>query len=89
MKLKVFSIFDCKVAAYMTPFFMRSTGEAERSFADAVKARKEGSIGEHPEDYTLFELGVWDDETAQIELYEAKRSLGSGNDFIEPGLPQI
>ena len=63
MKLKIFSVFDSKVAAYMNPFFARSTAEAVRIFSDAVNSSQQG-FKSHAEDYTLFELGVWDDQSA-------------------------
>ena len=57
---KIFSVFDSKAELYLTPFFMKTKGEAVRGFED-VANDKNSAIGRHPEDYTLFELGEYDD----------------------------
>lgn len=80
MKLKMFCVFDSKVQAFTTPFFQRATAEAIRSFQDEVN--KPGSqIGKYAGDYTLFELGAWDDQTAAFEIYDTPTSLGLAVNF--------
>lgn len=56
----VFSVYDAALSAYMQPFFLRSKGEAVRSFTDAI-ADPKMPFHAHPEDYTLFLIGAWDD----------------------------
>lgn len=65
MKMMLFSVFDKGVNAFMQPFFMRAKGEAVRSFMDACSDGKT-NFCRHPEDYTLFFLGVWDDTNAEF-----------------------
>ena len=60
MKLNIYSIFDTASGLYSRPFFTQSDGEAVRSFND-IATDVEHPIGKHPEDYTLFRLGVFDD----------------------------
>jgi len=59
IKLKVFSVYDSKAAAYMTPFFLRTEGEAVRSFMDEVN-RSGSGFNAHPEDFVLMLVGDWD-----------------------------
>lgn len=80
MKLKVFAIFDSKISAFNTPFFQRSSGEAIRNFSDAVN--KEEGLSRHPDDYTLFELGSWDDSTGVFDMHDAPLSLGVAIQFV-------
>lgn len=80
MKLKMFCIYDSKVEAYNTPFFQRSTGEALRSFEDA--ANQQEGMKSHAEDYTLFELGEWDDGTAELVMLSTPRPLGKAIEFL-------
>lgn len=75
MNLKVFSVYDSKTEAYMTPFFMRSKGEAIRGFADVVNDGQ-STMCKYPHDYTLFEIGEWDDTTARLEPHATPISLG-------------
>lgn len=87
---KVFVVYDSKSEAYGNPFVAQSTGVAIRSYADEVN-RKDGQsqVAAHPEDFTLFEVGTYDEHTGLISMYEAKKSLGVGLDFkreVEPAM---
>jgi len=80
MKHKMFVIFDSKAHAYMTPFFMHHEDMAIREFSNAVNDQ-EHAFGKHPADYTLFEIGSYADNTAQIEINKASINLGVGIQF--------
>lgn len=75
MILKMFAVYDSKVGAYMAPFFMQSSGQALRAFIDTAQD-KETQIGKHPEDFTLFELGEYDDSCASLHQLDVPTSLG-------------
>jgi hypothetical protein len=79
MKLKIFSVYDCKVEAYLQPFFMRSKGEALRAFMSAVDD-KQTQFNKNPEDFTLFELGEFDDEKGKVNSINPT-SLGTALEF--------
>lgn len=66
MKLMIFAIQDTKVGAYMQPFFMRSSGEAVRALAATV-ADPSTQMSRTPEDFAMYQLGVFDDTTGEIE----------------------
>lgn len=69
MKLKAFSVYDKAAAAWMQPFFMKTKGEALRAFMDTV-ANREHPFFRHAEDYALFQVGEFDDETSSMEKCE-------------------
>lgn len=81
MKLKIFLIFDVKAEAYLPPFFMNATGLAIRTFAD-MACDKNHQVGQHPEDYTLFEVGEYSQIDGSIEMYDAKRPLGTALEYV-------
>lgn len=67
MMLEMFAVYDSAVKAFLPPIFVRSRGEATRSFLDACQ--QEGSnFAKHSSDYTLFYLGKYDDSGAQFVL---------------------
>ncbi len=72
---KMCSIYDGKAEAFSQPFFAQSTGAAVRSFAE-IANDSEHPIGKHPEDYTLFELGDWDERRGSVVLRTAPVALG-------------
>jgi len=79
---KVFCVYDSKAEAYMRPFLDQSTGAAMRSFSDEVNSdSKESMLATHPEDFTAFELGSWDDEKSVFDLHITPISLGLAIEF--------
>lgn len=79
--LVVASVYDAKVGVYFQPFFARTRAEALRSFSDTVN--QQGHIfNKHPEDFTLFVLAVWDENTGGFVNTKAPESLGSGHEYL-------
>ena len=67
---KMYTVFDSAAGAYLPPFYQPSRGAAVRVFRDT--ANDENSmIGKHPGDYTLFEIGEYDDQTGRVEMAHA------------------
>lgn len=82
MILKIFSCFDSKIGSYGKPFFVRSVGEALREYVQ-VSNDDSTMIGKHPQDFCLFHIGNFDDETASIEMLECPHSLGVAKEFVK------
>lgn len=80
MKLKFFTTYDSKVEMYLQPFVMRSRGEAIRSWTQICNDPKT-QFNQHPSDFTLFEIGEYDEETGALIPYHAKVSLGLALEF--------
>jgi hypothetical protein len=83
MILKVYTVYDTKAEAYLQPFFSQSKGVAIRSFQEAVRDEK-SNISKYPEDFTLFELGEYDDSTSKFNLHITPQSLGVAVEFLTP-----
>jgi len=83
MNQKIFTIFDSKANAYLTPFFLHMDGMALRIFKDCIND-KNHQFGKHPEDYTLFCIGSWSDDKAKF-LTNNPISLGNGIEFKKTG----
>ncbi len=82
MKHKMFVIYDSKANAYMQPWFLTQEGMALRAFSDCVND-KDHNFGRHPEDYTLFTIGEFDDLTAEV-FWTSPISMGNGITYIKP-----
>lgn len=78
MMWPVYSVFDSKVRAFLTPFFTHTDESAIRALSDVV----EGSEGErhqfarHPEDFSLYRIGAFDDAAGVLEPLEVSVNLG-------------
>lgn len=60
-KFLMCAVRDQAVTAFNTPMFFRSKAEAIRSFHDAVNDKANASFTNHANDYSLWYVGVWDD----------------------------
>ena len=65
MKYSIYAVYDVKCEAYMTPFFIGSDAQAIRSFKDAIE-NPELPFGKHPEDFTLFQIGHFNDHDGEV-----------------------
>lgn len=65
MKLEMCAVKDRALNAFMRPFFAQTKNQAIRMFQDEVN-RDKSEMGAHPDDYDLYWLGTWDDETGYI-----------------------
>lgn len=75
MKLKVYTVYDSKVEAYLPPFFMKNKGEVLRAWETTVND-PQSNMCKFPADFTLFEIGEFDDQSGVVSMYEAKVSYG-------------
>lgn len=82
MLVKVFSVFDSKAECFLPPFYQQTTGLAIRAFAAACN-KEDHDFHMHSEDFSLFELGEFDQEAGTFVQYEAKKALGLAKQFVE------
>ncbi len=79
---KVFSVFDCKANAFLQPFFSPTTATALRSFERSVQDES-SDFHRYAGDYSLFEIGEWNQNQGTWVSYEAKVNLGLASQFVE------
>jgi hypothetical protein len=84
--MKIFCVYDCKVEAYGTPFFFKNKGEALRGFSEISNDIKT-QIGKYPADFTLFEMGDYDEHTGTFSIYPAKVSVATAIEFVTRSVP--
>lgn len=91
MRLNSYTIFDSASGAYSRPFFTGADGDAVRQFGD-IASDADHPVGKHPEHYSLFRNGSFDDNTGQYnaekpehlanahELYAQGREINKGTE---------
>lgn len=77
MTLKMFSIYDSKAEAYLTPFFAPTSGVALRMFESSCQDASH-AFHKFGGDYTLFEIGEFDINSGAIFVKAAMDSLANG-----------
>ena len=99
MRLFLYCVFDSASGVYDRPFCAQSDGAAIRSFGD-IASDAEHPIGKHPECYSLYRVGEFDDNAGALvaedaicigkahELVAAARRIGNGqmDAFEDPRL---
>lgn len=71
------AIKDRAIEAFQQVFTVRAEGEAIRGFMDAINNANSGNMAKHPEDFDLFVVGNFDDDTGTITP-EGPRKIGDG-----------
>lgn len=82
MKQHVLAVYDSKAELFQQPIFFKAKGEAIRAFADEVN-RDKSPMKNHPEDYTLFNIGSYDVESGLLTPLTTPTSLGLAIDYLK------
>lgn len=80
MITKAFAIYDGKGKMFGVPFFMPQPGLATRAFMDLVND-PQSTVNRHPADYTLYQIGSFDDNSGELFSDDPHVLLGHGSDF--------
>lgn len=81
MRYILISIYDSASGAYSRPECAAAAPAALRGFRDLVNS-KEGAVSKHPDDFTLFELGSFDDNSGKFEIHEEPLRIARGKDLV-------
>ena len=63
----IYSVYDNKSAIYSAPFVEINHGTAKRFLQDLMRNSPEHPFAQHSEDYTLHQLGTFNDGTGEIQ----------------------
>jgi hypothetical protein len=80
MKLNAYAIFDSAAGVYMRPFFAQANGLATRMFSD-LACDAEHDVGKHPEDYSVYIIGEYDDQTGELKPVQ-KECLATAEELV-------
>lgn len=71
MKHNIYTIYDIASVHYMRIFQARADGEVKRAFMD-MALNKDHEIGAHPEHYSLWRIGTFDDNSGELKREDFK-----------------
>lgn len=63
--MRIFTVYDSKAEGFLRPFFAPTAGVAKRSFEAAANA-VDHDFFRFAADYTLFEIGYFDEDTGKL-----------------------
>jgi len=82
MKTGIYAIMDRQMNAFMAPAAIPTDGMAIRQFIDKINGQN--PMSQHPDDYSLWRLGYFDDQTG--EMINEKEKLGEAANFVKKQL---
>jgi len=88
MQIRAFAIYDSKTEAYMLPYWELTTGAGIRKFEDAL-ADRNSVFAKHPGDYTLFEIGLYDDNKGKLVDNISHLNLGTALELMPKKLEAV
>ena len=85
MKKNIVAVYDKASQAYGQPIFAPALGVAIRSFTDEVNRPHENNqMHNHPDDFIMYDLGLFDDNTGAFELHDLPNKLITAKDAKNP-----
>lgn len=87
MLQNIYAVRDEKVQSFLKPFFIQTNGAAIRAFQDASRDPKT-ALYAHPEDYVLYLVGTFDDESAVFTSVSPVQFLARASEFSNPVMPE-
>lgn len=80
MQMHIFAIRDRALGAYMQPWVAQTPGLATRMFQDEL-GNKEGQMFRHPDDYDLYHIGEFNQDTGVLVPKTSAQLLASGKNL--------
>jgi hypothetical protein len=80
MLMYMFTVRDAADQLFGRPFYCHNVGHALRGFTDQVNDPQDGQndLFKHTADFELYELGTFDDSTAEIITYDKPKPVCTG-----------
>lgn len=81
----ILTVKDRAIDAYNDIFAQETTAQAVRTFTDMINSDPTRSnIARHPDDFDLYVIGHFDDQTAKISPLPQPELVVRGKDVIRP-----
>ena len=80
-KLKIFSAQDSKFGVFMTPFMLLHVGQALRAW-DEVCMDGKSPMSKFPQDFCLYEVGEFDEESGLVTALSPIKRLASAAEVL-------
>ncbi len=79
MKLLAFTVYDEKAECFGHPFFVSALGIATRMLA-TWSTNPDSMIAKHPGDFTLYQVGTWNDAEAKFDNLPTPKFIAKATD---------
>jgi len=80
--VNVYSLFDRKLRQYGQLVLERNDYGVQRGLGDGIKAQGESLLAKHPEDFDLYQVAEFDDESGVVTALVPPRFVSSVSDVV-------
>jgi hypothetical protein len=84
MKMKMYSIFDRAVAAYLPPFLANTDAHAMRMVRESTIGQSDNQLVLHHADYALYYIADWDPQDGDLVPPHKPIAIASVSEIIQP-----
>lgn len=84
VKPRLYSVFDIKPEKFFAPFVSENDATADRRFCELL-VDPQAIMSKHPQDYRLFAVGEFDEDTGQCVPFE--KGIVCVNEGLTMGRP--
>lgn len=82
--MEIFVLYDTVGGFYETPFFGVNLRSVERGISDLPFLQKTHPVCVHPNDYVLYHLGSYENNSANFELFDSPQFINNLSAYIRP-----
>lgn len=83
MKKLVCALRDDVAELYMAPVFVPTLATLYRDLREAARPGQDNPIAKHPGDFTVYQLGTYDDESGRLDVLSSPHRLASCAVFVD------
>lgn len=84
MIYNIVALHDRAANAYARPYYVQALGQAIRSFLDELNRNApENPMWSHPDDFNLFHLGFYDEDSGRFENLPQPFKIADGKSLKE------
>lgn len=84
MRYKIVTVRDRQLDVFGTPNFSVALGGSIRAFGDEInRVDVNNPLNKHPEDFDLYHLGEYDDETGHFDCLVPPKMIAIGKDYAK------
>lgn len=75
------AVRDAAIDSFLAPFTARHSNQAVRMFGDAIN-NADSEMKKHPDDYDLFVIGEFEEETGRVKPHDKPELLVRGKNLV-------
>lgn len=78
---KLYTLYDEKAKTYGNIIIAKTRADFLRNLTSALSNEQSGLLFSNPEDFIVYEIGSWDNETADVMSIDNRENLGRASEY--------